>query len=414
MISLIFTIIFLFVTLSYYLLLLLPKKFKEGKGYDSLTVIIPAHNEERYLKKSIESVVSARFKGEKEIIVIDDGSYDKTLEIIDYFHKKGLIKKIITKHIGKAESINLALKKAKGQAIAIVDGDSYIEKDSLEKMSKHLSVKGVGAATGVIKVANRTKFFCIWFHIEQLYNSLIRSIFTKINANVVTPGPLSMYDRKALDEVGGFSSDGFSEDVDVTIRLVRKNYKVVFSDAVSATNLPYKFKWVFLQRLRFSRGMVRIFRKHLKINSTLIDIYTLPILFFTYFQGIVMGSLQIYNIISGYIQYFLSQGVYFNFEVFKFLINWFSIMGFFRWMISILSGNEPLTFIAGVGIISTLLTYPLYFIAIFKFDKKIDLLHLFALFFMAPFWLFVMLIYVLAIPDFFKKEQYNIWRKETK
>ena len=60
----------------------------------------------------------------------------------------------------------------------------------------------------------------MWFHIEQLYNSLIRLLFSKINANVTTPGPLSVYRKKELMDAGGFSTEGFSEDVDITIRLI--------------------------------------------------------------------------------------------------------------------------------------------------------------------------------------------------
>ena len=83
-------------------------------------------------------------------------------------------------HQGKSKSINTALKKAKGELIAIIDADSVIEKNSLQELTKTMTYQGFGGATGVVKVKNRDKFLGMWLHIEQLYNSLMRSIFVKM------------------------------------------------------------------------------------------------------------------------------------------------------------------------------------------------------------------------------------------
>ena len=85
------------------MLLILPRrKHKLHKKFSSITVIIPAHNEELYIEEAIRSVINARFNGKKEIIVVDDGSIDKTAEIASRFKKQG-VKLIRTKHSGKAE-----------------------------------------------------------------------------------------------------------------------------------------------------------------------------------------------------------------------------------------------------------------------------------------------------------------------
>jgi hypothetical protein len=123
-----------------------------------------------------------------------------------------------------------------------------------------------------------------------------------------------------------------------------------------------------------------------------------------------MGSFIIYQIVFGYFTYFFSKAIYFNFEVLKFFFEWFSIVGFAKWFFGIFSGQTPLTFVAIIGIASTLLSYPLFFLAIIKFDRKFDLKHLIPIFFMFPFWLLIMVIYILMVPDYFRK-QYNIWKK---
>lgn len=406
------TFIFLFIILSYYLLIFIKrKKPKPIHKFSSVTIIIPAHNEERYIAQAIDSVIKADFGGKKQIVVVDDGSIDSTYNVASRYKSKG-VEVIRTKHSGKSASINAVLKITKNDLIAIVDGDSCINKDALKIMTRELERKDVAAVTGVIKVRNRKKFICMWVHIEQLYNSLMRLLLSKIDANIVTPGPLSMYRRKEVMELGGFSTKGFSEDIDITIRLIRKGYKIGFAEkAVAETNMPYDIKGFLRQRTRFARGILNIFKKHTQLNKTIIDIYTLPLFLFSYIQAIIIGSFTIYQIVSGYFTYFASKSVYFNLTVLKFFFEWFSIVGFVKWFFGIFSGQTPLTFVTIVGIVSTLLTYPLFFLAIIKFDKKFDIWHLIPIFFMFPFWLLIMLIYILMSPDYFRKRQYNIWKK---
>ncbi|MBR9690667.1 glycosyltransferase family 2 protein [Candidatus Woesearchaeota archaeon] len=406
------TAIFLAVILSYYLLLFARvKKTSVEKNFRSVTVIIPAHNEEDYIKQCIESVLIAEFEGKKQIIVVDDGSIDDTFKIASVFKKAGVVV-LKTKHSGKSASINLALKKAAGEVVCIVDGDSVIERNALSEIIKEVGRKNVAGATGVVKVKNRKKHILMWVHIEQIYNSLMRYLFSKINANVVTPGPLSAYRKKDLLELKGFSTEGFSEDMDITVRLIRSGKKIGFNEkAVALTNMPYDMKGFLRQRTRFARGMVFFLKKHMRLNTAVIDVYTLPLMFFAYVQAIIMGGLTIYQLVSGYVTYFFSKGIYFSLSVLKFFFEWFSLVGFSKWTYNVLVGVEPLSFVAIIGILSTLLSYPLFLFAIIKFDKKIDLLHIIPFFFMFPFWLLIMVIYILMAPEIFKKSQRNIWKK---
>tara|TARA_Y100000310_G_scaffold212686_1_gene213559 strand:- start:2091 stop:3362 length:1272 start_codon:yes stop_codon:yes gene_type:complete len=406
----IITFVFLIIVSSYYVLLFKKtKKPDKVKTYSSVTVIIPAHNEEKYIRECIESVKGADFEGEKEIIVVDDGSIDKTSEIVSSFEGIKLIK---SKHSGKSASLNRALMVATGELVAVVDGDSFIHKHSLQEVVNEVGGDNVAAACCPVRVRNRNKFVCIWLHIGEIYFSLLRHLFSKVNANITTPGPLSVYRKKELMDIGGFSTEGFSEDADVTIRLIREGYKIGYAEhAIAETNMPHDFKGFFRQRTRFARGLINLLKRHMQFNNKTIDYYTMPIFLFGYFQAVFMGSLSIYQITTGYYQYFFSKGIYFNFLVLKFLFEWFSVIGFARWMFSIVTGQSALSALAILGIVSTLLTYPLYIISILKFDKKFDFLHFLAIFFMAPFWLVIMGIHIVCIPEYFAKKQDNIWKK---
>ena len=202
----IITIIFLIIIFSYYYLLLFKKRDKPGKTgkYNSITIIMPAFNEEKYIAKSIEAVLAADFPGKKEIIIVDDGSKDNTYSIA----KKYDVKILRQNHKGKSNSINLALKVAKGELIAIVDADSIISKNSLTESLKYIYNKDVAAVCSTVKVENRKSFLGMWLHMEQLYNSLLRDLFARVNVNIVAPGPLSLYKKEFLKKIGGFGVTG--------------------------------------------------------------------------------------------------------------------------------------------------------------------------------------------------------------
>jgi cellulose synthase/poly-beta-1,6-N-acetylglucosamine synthase-like glycosyltransferase len=406
----IITAVFLLIIFSYYYLLLFKRK-KEPvarKKFSSITIIIPAHNEEKYIAQTIESVLAADFEGKKEIIVVDDGSRDNTCRVAKRFP----VKIIRTKHSGKSKSINRALRIAKGELIAIVDGDSVIHKDALTEAVKYIPPDDIAAVCSTVKVKNRKSFIGIWLQMEQLYNSLLRGLFSKVNVNIVAPGPLSVYKKKCLLEIKGFETKGYSEDVDVAIRLIKAGYRVECAEkSISETNMPINVKGFIRQRTRFSKGWINILKRHLKLNHTFMQIYTLPLALFWYFQAIIMGAITLYNLISGYITYFVSKGVWLSLGVAYFFFEWFSIVGIIHWFIRVINGTSPLTIATIIGLSASLLVYPLYLLAIIRYDKKIDFRHLIAIFFMFPFWFILMMFYIINVKEVFIKHQRNIWDK---
>lgn len=405
-----FALISILVVLSYYFLLFKPQpRFPLRDHFKSITVIIPAHNEAPYLDASIRSVLRAVFPGERQVIVVDDGSIDETAEIAK---RHDIILLRNRTHSGKSYSLNKALQRATGDLIAIVDGDSIIEPGALVELAREIGRERMGGVCGVVKVKNRSRHINMWVHLELLYASLVRGLYTKIGANITTPGALSMYRRDALEEVKGFSTQGFSEDVDIAIKLIRSGYRIGFSErAISETNMPYDLKGFLRQRTRFARGLVFILKRHLQMNRTIIDLYTLPLFLFIYVQSVVMGVLTIYKLASGYFTYFASQGLGFSLAAAQFFFEWFSIIGFAKWTWTVLSGSIPLSLINVIGVISSLLSYPLYLYAIAKYDRVLDWRNLVAVAFMFPFWLIIMVIHIISLPEILRREQYNIWKK---
>jgi cellulose synthase/poly-beta-1,6-N-acetylglucosamine synthase-like glycosyltransferase len=412
----VFSVIFFVVVLSYYALILWPRRIPLSRErFRSITVIIPAHNEASRIRDAITSVLAARWRGIKRIIVVDDGSTDDTANVaraVARSSPKGSVTVIRVPHSGKSNAINTALKASHSDLVAVVDGDSVIAPDAFEECIALFWSRKVGAVSAAMRVRNRGSVLGEWLNIELLYASLVRSLYAKVNANITATGPLTVFRRHALESVGGFSVQGFAEDVDIAVRLLKHGWRLEYATgAMAETVMPTTWSGFVRQRIRFARGAVDIIKRHLSFDRHFFQIYTLPLFFFTYAQAVVMAIIITTNIVSGYVSYFASQGTYLNWGVVKYFVEWLSIVGTVRWVWSVFTGSTPVTVLTGIAITTTLLTYPLYIFAILRFEKRIDWRHVLAMAFLFPFWLIVMVVYCLTVWEWGRKEQRNIWTK---
>lgn len=100
-----------------------------------VSVIVPVYNVEKYLRKCLDSLVNQTLK-DIEIIVVNDGSPDKSQDIIDEYVKKypKLVQSYIKKNGGLSDARNYGLKKASGEYISFIDSDDWVDKNMLEEM----------------------------------------------------------------------------------------------------------------------------------------------------------------------------------------------------------------------------------------------------------------------------------------
>lgn len=406
-----FSVVFCLVIVSYYVLLLWPRHIPRSRErFARITVIIPAHNEGPRIATCIDSVLAARFAGRKEIIVVDDGSKDNTAAVVKRYGAR--VRLIRLKHSGKSNAINTALAASRSDLVAIVDGDSVIAPDALTECVALFWRKDVAGVSAAMRVRNRDNLIGEWLHIELLYASLVRSLYAKANANITATGPLTVFRRTALTSIGGFSTQGFAEDVDIAVRLLKAGWRMEYATrAMADTVMPTTMRGFIKQRMRFARGAVDIIKRHIAFDHKAFRIYTLPLFVFTYAQAVVMAVVTLVNIISGYITYFASQGTYLSWYVVKYVVEWFTIIGTVRWLWGIVSGATAFNAFTIIAVATTLLTYPLYCIAIWRFDKRFDWWHVIAIALLFPFWLMVMLIYLGTAWEWGRRDQRNIWTK---
>jgi cellulose synthase/poly-beta-1,6-N-acetylglucosamine synthase-like glycosyltransferase len=228
----------------------------------SVTVLIPAYNEEKVLRKTIEAVLESDYPS-KEVIVVDDGSTDKTNLVARGFSDSG-VKVIPRPNGGKAVALNHGLKFARGEIVIVVDADSMVGKNTLLELVQPFRDPEVAAVAGNIKVANRMNWLTRCQALEYIASiNLYRRALDVFGSVTVVPGALGAYRREILESSGFYDSDTLVEDFDVTMKALKTGNIVQASiRAISYTEAPQTVGDFVKQRLRWYRGNYQALWKH--------------------------------------------------------------------------------------------------------------------------------------------------------
>lgn len=225
-----------------------------AKKFPTISVLVPAYNEEDIIADTVNAVLAQDYPKDKlDIIAINDGSKDNTLREMKKFGNK--IQILDKKNSGKADSLNQALKIAKGELFAVIDADSYPEKKAITNMVAFFEEKDVSAVTSTILVKNRKKMVEYMQAVEYAIIAWGRKLLQFLEGIYVAPGPLSIYKRKQFIEYGGFDSKNLTEDIEATWNILSHNKKVrIDLRSKVYTTVPSKLRDWWKQRLRWNLG----------------------------------------------------------------------------------------------------------------------------------------------------------------
>jgi cellulose synthase/poly-beta-1,6-N-acetylglucosamine synthase-like glycosyltransferase len=265
MVALTFTLVINFITVP----LAIRHRFIEAKiisksitVFPRVSIIVPAFNEEAVLGRTIENLLEAYYPN-KEIIVVDDGSADRTFEVAKRYELMG-VKVVHRVNGGKFAALNTALMYTTGEYIISVDADSLVTRSAIVEIVKSFENPNVGGVAGTLKVLNANKFLTQLQAMEYLIQiEVVRRAFDTFGVITVAPGAFSAFRRSALDEVGRYDPDRLLEDFDLTIKM-QKSHQVVRgnSEAICYTEAPETIRDIYKQRLSWYRGDFQNFWKH--------------------------------------------------------------------------------------------------------------------------------------------------------
>lgn len=234
----------------------------ELQSYPTVSIIIPAYNEEKVIAHTIEALLETKYP-KKEIIFVDDGSKDRTLDIAIQYKDK--IKVLHKENGGKASALNYGLVYANGEIVVIVDADTIIGRNSLKEMMKGFQVnEHVAAVAGNIKVRNRVNIITKCQALEYITGiQIVRRAFDIFGSITIVPGALGAFKKSFLMEAGAYGKDTIVEDFDQTIKLLKAGLITQGSTKATAyTEAPNTLQDFVAQRKRWYRGNIQVLTRH--------------------------------------------------------------------------------------------------------------------------------------------------------
>jgi cellulose synthase/poly-beta-1,6-N-acetylglucosamine synthase-like glycosyltransferase/peptidoglycan/xylan/chitin deacetylase (PgdA/CDA1 family)/spore germination protein YaaH len=229
-----------------------------------VTVMIPAYNEEAVIERSIRTVLAST-DVRIEVIVIDDGSKDRTSEIVaSAFADEPRVRLLTLENGGKARALNRGLELATGEIVIALDADTQFEPTTIARLARWFGDPKLGAVAGNAKVGNRVNLVTKWQALEYITaQNLERRALASLNAMTVVPGAVGAWRLEAIRSVGGYPDDTLAEDQDLTIAIQRAGWKVHYDQfAVAWTESPENFKGLAKQRYRWAYGTLQCLWKH--------------------------------------------------------------------------------------------------------------------------------------------------------
>ena len=288
---------------------------KSNRRY-KVSVLIPAYNEEESINETIKHIMALDYpKPLLDIIVINDGSTDKTSEIVKSLIKKySRLRLLDKKNSGKADSLNQGIKIANGELIAVVDSDSFPFPDALKKMVNYFDDEKIGAVTSFVSIRNKSQNILTRIQsLEYLILAWTRKMLDFIDSVYVTNGPLSVYRKEHLLKVGGFDSKSITEDIDITWNILDHGYKTAMClPARVSTIAPSKFKPWWRQRIRWGIGGFQVISKFKKsfFKKGIFGAFILPYVSLSIILGVFVFSFSFYLFLKDLFIMLLTAGYY--------------------------------------------------------------------------------------------------------
>lgn len=236
----------------------------------TVSVIIPAYNEERVIAASVRRVLASDYPA-LQVIVADDGSKDGTSRIVaDEFGDDPRVTLLTLQNGGKASALNRALQQATGEVIIALDADTQFEPLTIRRLARWFADPAIGAVAGDARVGNRVNLVTRWQAVEYITaQNLERRALAGFEAMTVVPGAVGAWRRDALNSVGGYPENTLAEDQDLTIAIQRKGWRVTYDPrAVAWTEAPESFAALAKQRYRWAFGTLQCLWKHRAVIRT--------------------------------------------------------------------------------------------------------------------------------------------------
>jgi len=230
-----------------------------------VTIIVPVYNEETLIAAALRSLLALDYPA-FDVLVVDDGSTDRTLERAASLEGRygPVTLRVVSKvNGGKASALNTGIALARTPYVLCMDGDCRLARGTLRSAMRHFDDARVGAVAGNVKVVNRTN---IWTRLQALEYieglNMARRAQGFLRVVNIIPGPIGIFRVDVLRQVGGYDTDTYAEDADLTLKILTAGWHVRYEGrAIAWTEAPEDFLDLIKQRYRWTRGILQALRK---------------------------------------------------------------------------------------------------------------------------------------------------------
>lgn len=213
-----------------------------------VSVLVPARNEEQVLSATVSSILASDLKG-FEVIVIDDCSSDRTIEIV---REAGVKLVCLKQAAGKPAALNEGVKLAEGDIIVVLDADSRPERKCLGRLVKPIIEEQCDATTGVIHSRGKN----LIARLVSLEFNLAFGVFESFSSRIGLNSFLHGTNFALKKELAKFSEGALTEDFELTIKILSGGGRIGFvKDAVITEQAPHTIQVLIKQRLRWLCGI---------------------------------------------------------------------------------------------------------------------------------------------------------------
>lgn len=234
--------------------------------YPDITILVAAYNEEDSILSTLKSIELQNYAGQIEVIVINDGSTDRTIEKLASISYPWLRVIDLPKNGGKANALNEGLEQASFALTITLDADSYLYANALTNIVGRFlgDPDNTAAVAGAVLVRNSRLNLVTKIQEWDYFHGIaaVKRLQSLFQGTLVAQGAFSIYRTDVLREVGGWR-ECVGEDIVLTWAILEHGYRVGYcEDACSFTNTPATFKQFIRQRQRWSRGLIEAFKHH--------------------------------------------------------------------------------------------------------------------------------------------------------
>jgi cellulose synthase/poly-beta-1,6-N-acetylglucosamine synthase-like glycosyltransferase len=231
----------------------------------AVSVLIAAFNEEKVIAATLRAVLASEYTGELEVVVVDDGSRDKTsAEVEKLVQVDKRVRLVKQNNRGKAVALQRGLSLVRHELVVFLDADTHLQSDTLRHLIKPMEDEKMVAVSGHAKVGNLRSFVARCQALEYTCGfNLDRRAYDRWNCITVVPGAISAIRRSAIARAGGLSLDTLAEDTDLTLTLHRGRGRIAYvPEAIAWTEAPETLRALARQRFRWAYGTLQCLCKH--------------------------------------------------------------------------------------------------------------------------------------------------------